>query len=90
MLIVDPELNCARIYTEDYASAIKGEPYEVCKELASRLFTYGKYGMKFQIYEPTIVKSSVGDYYIGLLNSMGVTVKTISPKHIGTFLPKLT
>lgn len=43
-----------------------------------------------QIYEPTIVKGDVGDHYINLLNSMGITVKTISPKHIGVFFPKLT
>lgn len=90
MLIIDPEVNCAHIYTEDYASSIKGDPDEVCKELASRLFAYDRDGVMVQIYEPTIVKSGVGNYYIDLLNSMGVTVKTISPKHIGVFLPKLT
>lgn len=90
MLIIDPELYYARIYTEEYVTNIHGKPNEVCRDIASRLFAYGKCGMKFQIYEPTIVKGGVGDYYIDLLNNMGITVKTISPKHIGVFLPKLT
>lgn len=90
MLIIDPEVNCARIYTEDYVTTINGKPNEVCKELASRLFAYDRDEVMVQIYEPTIVKGGVGDCYIGLLNSMGVTVKTILHRHIGTFLPKLT
>lgn len=90
MLIIDHEVNCARIYTEEYATNINGKPNEVCKELASRLFAYDRDGVMVQIYEPTIVKGGVGYHYIDLLNSMGVTVKTITPKHIGVILPKLT
>lgn len=90
MLIIDPEVDCARIYTEEYATNIYGKPNEVCRDIASRLFAYDRDGVMVQIYEPTIVKGGVGDHYINLLNSMGVTVKTITPKHIGVFLPKLT
>ena len=90
MLIIDPELDCARIYTEEYTANIYGKPNEVCKDIASRLFAYDRDDVMVQIYEPTIVKGGVGDHYIDLLNSMGVTVKAILPKHIGVFLPKLT
>lgn len=90
MLIIDPEIDCARIYTEEYATNIYGKPNEVCRDIASRLFAYNRDGVMVQIYEPTIVKSDVGDHYIGLLNSMGITVKTILPKLIGVILPKLT
>ena len=89
MLIIDPEVNCARIYTEEYTTNINGKPNEVCRDIASRLFAYDREGVMVQIYEPIIVKGGVGDHYIDLLNSMGVTVKTIIPKHIGVILPKL-
>lgn len=90
MLIIDPEVDCVRIYTEEYVTTINGKSNEVYKKLASRLFAYDRDEVMVQIYESTIVKGGVGDHYIDLLNSMGVTVKTISPKHISVFLPKLT
>lgn len=90
MLIIDPEVDCARIYTEDYAGIIKGKPEVACKELASRLFAYDKDGMMVQIIEPRIVKGGVGDVYIYCLKNMGVTYKTVQLKASGIILPKFT
>lgn len=89
MLIIDLEVDCARIYTEEYESQIKGQPHEVCKDLVSRLFAYDRDGVMVQIIVPYAVKGGVGDEYIHVLNDMSVTVKTISPKLIGAIIPKL-
>lgn len=90
MLIIDPEVNCARIYTEDYSTTIVGKPNEVCEDLAKRLLVWTKNEEVVQPIVPSIVKGGVGKVYVDLLENMGVTVKTISYKYIGVFLPELT
>lgn len=90
MLIVDPEIDCARIYTEEYASVIMGSPKIACKELASRLFAYDRDGVMVQIVIPSIVKGGIGDSYIHYLENMGITYKTIQLKASGIILPKLS
>lgn len=89
MLIIDPEKDFARIYTENYAGIIKGNPKEVCEEIISRLLCYDYYGVKTQIAIPSIVRNGVGDLYIDVLKGKDVKVKEISPKYISVFLPKL-
>lgn len=89
MLIIDPEMNCARIYTEDSTAIIKGTPKDVCQDLADRLYARDYYGNIKQIAIPSIVEGGVGDSYIDILNAMGVITKSILPKHINNFLPKL-
>lgn len=77
MLIIDPEVDCVRIYTEDYDSIIKGHPEIARKELLSRLFAYDKNGAMVQIIIPSIINGEVGKVYIDCLERMRITYKTI-------------
>lgn len=94
MLIIDPEKDCARIYTEDYVTTIKGNPQEVCDAIEQRVMAYNPYTLDYkndyvQVITPSVVTGGVGDYYIVLLEDKGIHVKKICPKAIGVFLPKL-
>lgn len=94
MLIIDPEVNCARIYTEDYAGVIKGQPDEVCDAIEKRVMAYNPYGYSdtnnlVQVIVPSIVTGGIGNHYIYLLEKKGINVKEIKPKLIDVFLPKL-
>ena len=92
MLIIDPEVNCTRIYTEDYAGVIKGNPQEICDDIEKRVMAYSPYGYEGEVTQviiPSIVVGGIGELYVDLLDGKGICVKKIRPKIIDVFLPKL-
>lgn len=93
MLIVDPEVDCARIYTEDYVGVIKGNPQEVCDSIEKRVMAYSPYGYKGELCQaivPTIVDGRVGTEYARILEEKGIYIKKIRAKIIDVFFPKLS
>lgn len=87
MLIIDPEAHGARLYTEEYTGFIYGDPYEVCNDLAHRLFS-DEDGMLVQSIVPSVVTAGCGYVYVDCLERMGITVKEIQTKHYNVFLPQ--
>lgn len=93
MLIIDPEVDCARIYTEDYVGLIKGTPQEVCDSIEKRVMAYSPYGYEGELCQaivPTIVDGGIGTEYIRILEDKGIYVKKIKAKIIDVFFPKLS
>lgn len=87
MLIIDPEQQGARVYTEEYVGYILGTPKEVCVELAHRLFALQDNTL-VQTIVPSVDSAGFGQAYIDCLGYMGITVKEIKYMPYDMFLPR--
>lgn len=91
MVILDPDRDGCRVYSNMMVSYIKGHPAEVCRIILPRVCCgIDHFGRPNQVITIGITSNGVCDYYLDIFRSMDLQYFVEIPnKHIECVLPVL-
>lgn len=89
MVILDPEREGCRIYSNMMVSYIKGRPAEVCQVILPRVCCgWDDFGRPKQVITICVTKGGICTHYLDIFRNMGLQhLVEIQSKHIECVLP---